>query len=196
MASLQEVLIISGQHPKPVGLVLQYGTAGFRAKADQLDHVMYRMGLLAVLRSKKTKSTIGVMVTASHNPEEDNGVKLVDPLGEMLAPAWEAYATQLANAEEHDLKSALTNILVNEPVNLQEIARIVLGRDTRPSSINLAQAVVDGVTALGGTYQGMCQSQDDNYLLKITLTVVSKNVECSYFKFSIPMKLYMYCIMI
>ncbi|XP_072358890.1 phosphoacetylglucosamine mutase isoform X2 [Scyliorhinus torazame] len=167
MASLQEVLIISGQHPKPVGLVLQYGTAGFRAKADQLDHVMYRMGLLAVLRSKKTKSTIGVMVTASHNPEEDNGVKLVDPLGEMLAPAWEAYATQLANAEEHDLKSALTNILVNEPVNLQEIARIVLGRDTRPSSINLAQAVVDGVTALGGTYQdyGLVSTPQLHYMV-------------------------------
>jgi len=69
MAYLQEVATISGQHPKPVGLVLQYGTAGFRAKADQLDHVMYRMGLLSVLRSRKTKSTIGVMVTASHNPE-------------------------------------------------------------------------------------------------------------------------------
>jgi len=38
------------------------------------------------------------MITASHNPEEDNGVKLVDPLGEMLEMKWEKYATTLANA--------------------------------------------------------------------------------------------------
>ena len=42
-------------------------------------------------------ATIGVMITASHNPEEDNGVKLIDPLGEMLEMKWEKYATMLAN---------------------------------------------------------------------------------------------------
>ncbi|XP_048391940.1 phosphoacetylglucosamine mutase isoform X1 [Stegostoma tigrinum] len=167
MACFHEIALVSGRHPKPAGLVLQYGTAGFRARAEQLDHVMYRMGLLAVLRSKKTKSTIGVMVTASHNPEEDNGVKLVDPLGEMLAPAWEAYATQLANAEEQDLKSVLTSILDNESVNLQEVARVVLGRDTRPSSLNLAQAVIDGVSALDGTYQdyGLVSTPQLHYMV-------------------------------
>eukprot|EP00974_Lingulodinium_polyedra_P099081 9601630-Lingulodinium_polyedra.AAC.1 len=31
---------------------LGYGTAGFRASADLLTHVLYRMGVLAALRSK------------------------------------------------------------------------------------------------------------------------------------------------
>jgi len=39
------------------------------------------------------------MITASHNPEEDNGVKLVDPHGEMLEMAWEKHATIIANAQ-------------------------------------------------------------------------------------------------
>ena len=39
------------------------------------------------------------MVTASHNPEHDNGLKLVEASGEMLEPAWEAHATQLAQAD-------------------------------------------------------------------------------------------------
>lgn len=37
------------------------------------------------------------MVTASHNPEPDNGVKLVDPQGEMLEQSWEIWATKFAN---------------------------------------------------------------------------------------------------
>lgn len=37
------------------------------------------------------------MITASHNPEEDNGAKVVDPLGEMLEPVWERIATEIAN---------------------------------------------------------------------------------------------------
>lgn len=43
-------------------------------------------------------ATIGVMITASHNPEDDNGVKLVDPNGEMLEHSWEGHATKLANS--------------------------------------------------------------------------------------------------
>ncbi|KAI6071396.1 Phosphoacetylglucosamine mutase [Aix galericulata] len=142
----------SALHPKPAGLTLQYGTAGFRSKAEQLDHIMFRMGLLAALRSRATGSTIGVMVTASHNPEEDNGVKLVDPLGEMLHPSWEEYATQLANAEEQELQKTLTEICQKAAVNQQKDASVFLGRDTRPSSKKLSQAVIDGVSVLGGQY--------------------------------------------
>ena len=31
------------------------------------------------------------MVTASHNPAEDNGVKLAEPSGHMLVQSWEVY---------------------------------------------------------------------------------------------------------
>lgn len=33
----------------------------------------------------------GLVVTASHNPAQDNGVKLVDPSGYMLAQSWEVH---------------------------------------------------------------------------------------------------------
>jgi phosphoacetylglucosamine mutase len=46
-----------------------------------------------------SKATIGVMITASHNPEEDNGLKLIDPKGEMLEASWESIATTVANVK-------------------------------------------------------------------------------------------------
>lgn len=95
-------------------------------------------------------STIGVMITASHNPEEDNGVKLVDPHGEMLEFSWEKVATDLANAKEDDLEVTLNNIATSVGVDMATPASVVVGMDTRPSSASLSQAVQDGVKATGG----------------------------------------------
>ena len=74
------------KYPKPAAK-LAYGTAGFRTKAELLDSTFYRMGMLAVLRSRaKGGLAVGLMVTASHNPEPDNGIKMVDSDGGMLHP--------------------------------------------------------------------------------------------------------------
>lgn len=46
---LQALLL---EFPKPAGVVIGYGTAGFRTRADILPWIMIRIGLLAALRSK------------------------------------------------------------------------------------------------------------------------------------------------
>ena len=79
---------------------LSYGTAGFRADASILESTVYRVGILAALRSLKTKSVIGLMITASHNKVSDNGVKIADPSGGMLTQNWEPFADALANASD------------------------------------------------------------------------------------------------
>ncbi len=94
--------------PKGPGVALSYGTAGFRAKAELLDSTFFRMGALAVLRSRSRGGlAVGLMVTASHNPEHDNGIKLIDPDGGMLDQSWEGQATVLANAPDDAVAGTL-----------------------------------------------------------------------------------------
>lgn len=64
-------------------------------------------------------------------PQEDNGVKLIDPMGEMVAASWEDYATQLANAEQDSLLTALKNIIEKETIDMNESASVYIGKDTR-----------------------------------------------------------------
>ncbi|XP_004933071.1 phosphoacetylglucosamine mutase [Bombyx mori] len=139
-------------HPKTTDIFIEYGTAGFRTKANLLEHVVYRMGLLAVIRSRvKNGRTIGIMITASHNLEPDNGVKLIDPDGEMLEQSWEAIATKLANVSDNDLEATTAEIIKEVNANMTLKTSIFIGMDTRYTSPRLAQAAANGVMALKGT---------------------------------------------
>jgi len=126
------------------------------------------VGVLAALRSKRLDGkTIGVMVTASHNPEQvcdpamkrcdmcssylrqDNGVKLVDPRGEMLEASWEVYATSVANAPTTaDFIEALQALISSQKIDLSRPGRVIYARDTRPSGPALVAALEDGLKAL------------------------------------------------
>ncbi|KAL0109949.1 hypothetical protein PUN28_013532 [Cardiocondyla obscurior] len=151
---------------------IEYGTAGFRTKSNILNHVLYRMGLLAVLRSKAKKGAIGLMITASHNLEPDNGIKLVDPAGEMLEVSWETIATNLANVPDSELASMLIEISTKENIDLSVPATVIIGRDTRISSPILLNAALVGIKTLHGevTDLGLVTTPQLHYIVVCTNT--------------------------
>jgi phosphoacetylglucosamine mutase len=115
----------------------------------------YRVGVLAALRSLATGKATGVCVTASHNQEVDNGSKVADPDGGMLAADWEGPATALANAQDEAEVQAVLAALFPSGAVPQGACTVLLGRDTRASSPALAANVARGVAAAGGRVEDL-----------------------------------------
>ncbi|KAL9647916.1 hypothetical protein ABK040_008187 [Willaertia magna] len=135
---------------------LSYGTAGFRMKAGPLlNRIVFTVGLLSCIRALKVKQSVGIMITASHNPSQDNGVKIVDPNGEMLDRSFEEKAVTLANCifseqPEQSLIETCESLMKELNIELNQENKLLLcihiGRDTRDSSDHLAEILKQSIS--------------------------------------------------
>ena len=64
------------------------------------------------------------MITASHNPVEDNGLKICDGDGGMLVQSWEKLACDVANAEEAAVAEQLQAIRAAQGITSEASFRI------------------------------------------------------------------------
>lgn len=139
---------------------LSYGTAGFRTTGKLLAPVAARVATIAVLRAwacgirqagegLKATCSVGFMVTASHNRAEDNGFKIIDTDGGMLAPSWEHWCTEAANAAtgadlEKVVKTCISEFEAEKTVDFHSpCGMLLLGRDTRETGPEIEGAVID-----------------------------------------------------
>lgn len=139
--------------------IYEYGTAGFRMEASLLKPIASRVGRLAsYLSSSEQGKWIGVMITASHNPIQDNGVKIIAPDGGIPPLGWEELAVKVANCSE----VGLTELL---PLGRSK-GRVILGRDTRPSGVELSELVQQGVLLHDSQVLdiGLCTTPQLHYL--------------------------------
>ena len=114
-----------------------YGTSGFRYKGSEMKVISLRVGLFMDYLAKfYYPQALGIVITASHNPKVDNGLKLVNPEGEMLDWDFEELLDRYINTE--DLESAVENMrkdiraLFKEKEPSTE-GLVFIARDTRES---------------------------------------------------------------
>ncbi|KAI6224385.1 Phosphoacetylglucosamine mutase [Aphelenchoides fujianensis] len=132
-----------------------YGTAGFRTKDEFMSFIAYRTGVYAGYRLRKLNKSIGLMITASHNPHGDNGIKLVDPMGEMLDQTLEGELTDLDQPAGRGVRAGRPSAGGRggeEETNETVSGCVHLGWDTRQSSVHLSLAATRGIAQAGGKY--------------------------------------------
>ena len=109
-----------------------YGTAGFRYDSNTIISIARKIGQACCVLSHLKKKPIGIMITASHNPYTDNGVKLVNYDGTMLSPTDESFMVNSINN--------------HNTYNCSELnTTIVIGMDTRNTSNKIKELIITGI---------------------------------------------------
>ena len=119
-----------------------YGTAGFRYPVKTIieicesdDFAIAILTVMTLINLQKGDKTLGIMITASHNPSTDNGVKIINHNGGMLSNKYEKIITNIVN-NNYDKK------LLFDKENSKNYD-IIIGYDTRYSGKNILYPIIE-----------------------------------------------------
>lgn len=128
-----------------------YGTSGFRYDGELMKPISLRVGLFMDYIAKLYyPDALGVVISASHNPKDDNGLKLINPEGEMLDWKFEACMDVFINTEDLDigfevLKTSIDTLFKGKKP--AEKGLIFIARDTRKSGPEIQELMTAYATS-------------------------------------------------
>ncbi|KAM0686517.1 hypothetical protein COBT_002258 [Conglomerata obtusa] len=123
-----------------------FGTAGYRGPSNTLLQPLTRASLLAMIRSSTfCGKTIGIIITASHNKNTDNGIKIIDHNGDYIEKSLELYCDEIVNCKDKDLIKVLSRVH-RKLGNMRDLGNasepvVAIGRDTRESGVHFVEEI-------------------------------------------------------
>lgn len=132
---------------------IKYGTSGFRDQHMKIERIAEKIGIAMALLVNFKKESFGIMITASHNHYNDNGVKIMDQHGHMVGKDDEHYLENYVNNMFEDTNnnsippySPLIRIFNKDLEYLEEKKKtLVIGYDSRESSPKICELIVRGI---------------------------------------------------
>lgn len=123
---------------------ITYGTAGFRYNHKIIEEIAFKIGIGLVICSTYTNKRIGIMITASHNKYEDNGIKITDDKGAMIGQRLEEIMEQVVNSENNKI----IDLNQNDQNIENTMVKIVIGQDTRKSGTSIKKLIINGAKSV------------------------------------------------
>jgi len=117
---------------------MNYGTSGFRDRAEKIIDISYKIGLIICYLSLQNNLNYGIMITASHNYYLDNGVKIVNYKGEMISSEEEMFIQNYVNEV----------IAITKLPEIFSQNTIFIGNDTRQSYNLIKDKIIKGIKSV------------------------------------------------
>jgi phosphoacetylglucosamine mutase len=128
-------------------MFIQYGTAGFRYHHIIIEQIASKIGMGMLLLLCQLQTDFGIMITASHNHYQDNGIKILDNLGNMLSKEMEEFIETIVNNDQPYIDELLCNI--NEKFAFKNTLHI--GYDSRKSGPGICSYIMQGFRKINTT---------------------------------------------
>lgn len=165
-------------YPNEHILKYPYGTSGFRFHEDIMmniaDKIGQAIGIIILMQNKEPSHPkhFGVMITASHNPYTDNGIKLIDDKGFMMTQEIERRVMEQIVNDHISIDEILDHIQQINPIICPgEMYQIIpkhrnvylfFGTDTRRSCSELKRLIFVGTQMIINKYNNQCGSTKNN----------------------------------
>ena len=124
---------------------MKYGTSGFRDHHEKILEIASKIGTAIALLSCYKKTAYGIMITASHNHYNDNGVKIMDKNGNMVTTDVEEFLENYINKDNGECPKVEGSFIYAD-------MKIIIGYDSRQSSPTICEQIISGIKTINQTF--------------------------------------------